>query len=353
MSEKVGAPLSFLVFGVGAIGGYVGGSLALAGQEVMFIERAEVAESIRMSGLRVRVGEVERHLKEVEVVTSVQEALPMRKYDAAIVAVKSFDTEAVAESIQPVAQQFPPVLCLQNGVENEQVLSKTLGSEKVIAGTVTTAVGRGGVGQVFVEKLRGLGVATEHPLAPAVISAMNGAGLRAWGFANAEGMKWSKMLTNLLANASSAILDYSPAMIYAQPGLFRAEVLMLKEALAVMRAMEIPVIDLPATPVKALVNLMTRLPAWMSQPLLFQALGKGRGGKMPSFHIDLYAGRGKSEVDYLNGAVSRFGSKVGVATPVNDWMTRVLGLLTGGELSKDALAHNAEKYLAWMRDNQP
>ena len=53
------------------------------------------------------------------------------------------------------------------------------------------------------------------------------------------------------------------------------------------------------------------------QPLLKKVVGSGRGAKMPSFHIDLMSKRGLSEVDYLNGAVVRFGMKAGIDTPVN------------------------------------
>ena len=320
--------MSFLVFGIGAIGTYVGGSLALAGHKVIFIERPEIAESVRKGGLQLGIGGVNHTIANIDVVTSVSEALALRRYDAAILAVKSYDTSSVIEGIQPVASFFPPILCLQNGVENEIALRAVLGAGKVIPGTVTTAVGRSAAGKIVVEKLRGIGIASTHPNARNLIDAFNAAGLRTKGYAQADGMKWSKMLTNLLANASSAILDFTPAMIYAHPGLYRAEIAMLKEALAVMEALEYPVIDLPSTPVRALVGLVKYLPAWLSRPLLFQALGKGRGGKMPSFHIDLHTGRGKSEVDFLNGAVARFGRQVGVATPVNSWLTRILLMLT-------------------------
>jgi 2-dehydropantoate 2-reductase len=66
---------------------------------------------------------------------------------------------------------------------------------------------------------------------------------------------------------------------------------------------------------------------------------------MPSFHIDLHSGRGKSEVDYLNGAVARYGRKFHVATPVNKTLTEILGL-TQGEIAKATYAHQPEKLMA-------
>jgi 2-dehydropantoate 2-reductase len=158
-------------------------------------------------------------------------------------------------------------------------------------------------------------------------------------------MKWSKMLTNLLANASSAILDMTPAEIFAHPGLYKLEIAQLREALAVMQAQHIQVVDLPGTPVRLLAWIIRSLPLSISRPLLARAVGGGRGGKMPSFHIDLHGGRGQSEVDYLNGAVVRFGERTGVPTPVNRLLNETLLRLTRGEIPLEQFSRQPEKLL--------
>jgi 2-dehydropantoate 2-reductase len=66
---------------------------------------------------------------------------------------------------------------------------------------------------------------------------------------------------------------------------------------------------------------------------------------MPSFHIDLNSGRGKSEVDYLHGAVVRAGEKHNVPTPVNKVLTDTLIALTKKEISMDAFSKKPEKLL--------
>jgi 2-dehydropantoate 2-reductase len=165
-------------------------------------------------------------------------------------------------------------------------------------------------------------------------------------------MKWSKMLTNLLANPTSAILNLTAAEVFADPRLYKLEIDQLKECLAVMSAQDIGVVDLPGTPVRALA-FATRLPLWLSKPFLSKAAGAGRGAKMPSFHIDLYAGRGnpgtvrrgKSEVTYLHGAVVRAGEKFGVPTPVNKLLTETLLDLTAGKIPLDEFAGKPEKLL--------
>ncbi len=348
---NAGAPTSlrFLCFGVGAIGTYIGGSLALAGQRVVFLERAEVAGAVRRSGLRLRLAEEEFSVGDPQVVNSLEEALAFAPFDAAILAVKSFDTPAVIEMLRPYRQSLPPVLCLQNGVENEPRLAEALGAERVIAGTVTSAVGRRAAGDIVLERLRGVGVAGPHPLAPALVQAGTAAGLRAMYFNDAAGMKWSKMLTNLMANATSAILDMTPAEVFAHPGLFQLEMRQLRETLAVMAAQGIGVVDLPGTPVRMLAWAVRRLPAALARPALGRAVGRGRGAKMPSFHIDLHAGRGQSEVDYLNGAVVRAGRACGVATPVNRLLNDTLLALTRGEQDIQIFARRPERLLAALQ----
>ncbi len=198
-------------------------------------------------------------------------------------------------------------------------------------------------------------VVLEFPLSippgPRLIAVMDQAGLRARGYANPAAMKWSKMLTNLIANASSAILNMTPAEIFAHPALYQLEVRQLREALRVMGAQNIPVVDLPSTPVKLLAWTVTNLPLSISRILLERSVGKGRGGKMPSFHIDLYNKRGKSEVDSLNGAVARFGSRFHVSTPVNKKLTEILSGMTRGEIPLSTYAGHPEKLLADIPSN--
>jgi 2-dehydropantoate 2-reductase len=163
-------------------------------------------------------------------------------------------------------------------------------------------------------------------------------------------MKWSKMLTNLLANATSAILDMTPAEIFAHPEIYKLEVQQLREALRVMAAQNINVVDLPGTPVRALAFAVRYLPPGVSRMLLRNAVGSGRGGKMPSFHIDLNSGRGQTEVDALNGAVVRFGERLGVETPVNHLLNLTLRELAGGEIPRNTYKHDPDKLLRKCRE---
>ncbi|MEK6221091.1 MAG: 2-dehydropantoate 2-reductase, partial [Chloroflexota bacterium] len=248
-------------------------------------------------------------------------------------------------SISEFSDQFPPILCLQNGIENESNIAKVLGREKVIAGTVTTAIGKPKIGNILLQKQRGIGIAAGHPLSQTIVDELNRVGLMATLYTNAMDMKWSKMLTNLLANASSAILDINPLSIFSDKDLFHLEIRQLREALAIMKAQGIKTTNLPGVPVKALAIAIKHLPLFISKPLLTNAVGKGRGDKMPSFHIDLHSGRGKSEVNYLNGAVSRAGRKLRIPTPVNTTLNDLLTLLTNDNSQIESFRNNPEHLL--------
>ena len=345
--------LKILSFGAGAIGTYVGGSLALAGHEVVFVERPQIAETLRARGLRLDLSlDARRETSAAELLPaadivfadSLNKALDYGPFDIALFALKSYDTESALEGIAPLADKMPPVLCLQNGVNNEPAIAEILGPENVISGTVTSAIGRRDAGDIVLEKLRGIGIANEHPLSERLVRAMNAALLNAKLYERAVDMKWSKMLTNLVGNATSAILDMSPAEIFGRKDLYAFEMRMLSEALSVMKAQNIAVVNLPGTPVK-LLAFLANAPLWL-RPLALKKLGGGRGGKMPSFHIDLHVGRGKSEVDYLNGAVVRAGKKENIPTPINLLLNETLQAMTNHEISIESYAKKPLKLLA-------
>ena len=245
--------LKVLVFGVGAIGTYIGGSLVLAGHQVVFLEQARAVQELQVRGLRLELP----NTSDTPIIVlpssfamagSLSEAMRQDPFDVAIYALKSFDTAAALEGMKSFAGQMPPILCLSNGVENEQALAEVLGPDKVIAGTVTSSVARRAAGDIRLERLRGVGVADRHPLSLCLWEVLNGASLKARLYLHSADMKWSKMLTNLMVNASVAILDMPPQAVLAHPGMFRLEIAVLREALAVMKAQGIRVVDLPGTP---------------------------------------------------------------------------------------------------------
>jgi 2-dehydropantoate 2-reductase len=331
LSNSPNGKLNVLSFGAGAIGTYAGGSLALDGHQLVFVEQPKVVEELRERGLRLDLTlDARRKTKEAfrvepasfRIVPSLEDALRYGPFDIALFALKSFDTQTALEGMIPFADKMPPILCLSNGVSNEPAIAA----------------------DIVLEKLRGIGVAKGHALSEKLNNALDKAYLNSQLFEDAASMKWSKMLTNLLANPTSAILDMTAAEVFANKDLYKLEIEMLRECLAVMKAQNIQVVDLPGTPVRALAYATT-LPLWVSKPFLSRAAGAGRGAKMPSFHIDLHNGRGKSEVEYLHGAVVRAGEKYNIPTPVNRVLTEVLMSLTNKAVPLEEFEHQPWKLL--------
>src|SRR4030095_11750163 len=232
-SSSLNSKLKILTFGAGAIGTYIGGSLALAGHPVVFVEQPKVVDELHEKGLRLDLtADSRRQTKDAAVVSprsfvivsSLDEALRYGPFDLALFALKSFDTQAALEGMQPPAKKFPPLLCLSNGVSNDPAIAKSLGRDKALYGTVTTAIGRRGAGDIVLERLRGVGVAKGHVLSEKVNAALDAAYLNSRLFEDAASMKWSKMLTNLIANPTSAILDMPAGEVFANRDLYRLEI---------------------------------------------------------------------------------------------------------------------------------
>jgi 2-dehydropantoate 2-reductase len=344
-NTQVDSPMKFLVFGAGAIGTYTGGSLILAGHKAVFLEQPTAVEALREQGLHLVINREDHHVPNPLAAGQVETALALGPYDAALFAVKSYDTAPILRTLSPFASQLPPFICLQNGVDNEQYLAEVLGYDKVIPATVTSAIGRRGLANVVLEKRRGVGLWSGHPLSREIGLAFEQAGLNPFLYPDPLSMKWSKLMVNLLANATSAILDMTPAEIYAHRELVRLEARQVREALTVMRAQKLKPVNLPRTPVR-LLAFAFQLPLSISRPLLYRSVGRGRGAKMPSFHIDLHGGRRPSEVEYLNGAVARHAERLGLEAPVNHTLARLLTALTKGDLPFDGYTKKPEKLLA-------
>jgi 2-dehydropantoate 2-reductase len=155
-----------------------------------------------------------------------------------------------------------------------------------------------------------------------ILIAAAATGMAIQWYPDAAAMKWSKLVANLVANATSALLDMEPAAIYANPALFKIERAQLREALAAGRARGWRIVDLPGAPVR-LLALATALPGPVARLALSRTVSGARGGKDPSLRVAVRAG-GPTEVAWLNGAVERVGRAAGVPTPVNTWLARLV-----------------------------
>ena len=339
--------MKILCFGAGAIGSYIAGSLALIGNPLVYIEQARFIDNLKKNGVRIEdINGEKHHLMRFEAYASADEAFAAHDFDLIITAVKGFNTDDVISALRPHQEKINAILSLQNGVENEEKYARAFGEDKVIPCSVCTAISRGEQGAIRVEKLRGIGIADTHPICPELLRECAEAGLKPKLMDDGRAMKWSKLISNLLSNAASAIFNMTPAEVFADPDGFRLEMKQIRETLDVMHRLGISPINIPGVPVKALCFAVRYLPAFISRPVLVKAVGGGRGGKMPSFYIDLHAGRKESEVEFLNGAVVRYAEKTGADVPVNRAYYEILTKLAAGELPLDTYERDPKKFRA-------
>ncbi|HET7090127.1 MAG TPA: 2-dehydropantoate 2-reductase, partial [Anaerolineae bacterium] len=306
-----------LVVGAGAIGGYAGAKMALAGHDVTLVGRQPLADAVAARGLRLIEPDGEREIRECRAVASVKDAFEAsQRYDLALFTVKTYDSQSAIDELRPCAQNVDRFLSLQNGVSSEDLLSEAFGSEKIIAGTILNPVSVREPGVVVLERRRGgmglSGVSTNeatnqrigesasyatgqatirHSSAESLASDMRRAGFVVRTYADYRAMKWSKLLLNLIGNATAAILDLNTMEIFRDRRLFAIEMAALREAIRVARAQGIRFVNLPGYPVSLLAAALRTLPLSLLQPALIPLVAKGRGSKMPSLHIDLWSGK--------------------------------------------------------------
>jgi 2-dehydropantoate 2-reductase len=344
--------VNILILGAGAIGCLVGGKLAQSGHAVTLVGRERLVTAIQARGLQMRMGETTEIIHNLRPVDSIHAAFwhaaeEKISYDLAILTVKSYDTVAIlteiASAIEANRQPLPAILSLQNGVGNEEAIAARFGADKVIAGTITAPVEVPEAGVIHVAKPKFVvGLARwegfgDESLFGRVETSLNESGIRVTRYADARSMKWTKLLMNMIGNATSAILGQPPGVTFADQGVADLEIDALREALAVMRAAGIHPVDVEKYPLGRLAPLIRYAPKPILRPALRRIVGGARGGKMPSLYLDLEKGKRANEVDWLNGAVVRLGQAEGVETPVNQWLNQTV----------QHLAHHPQERSQW------
>lgn len=312
--------MRFLVFGAGAVGCYLGGCLADAGHEVVFLARPSTVKAMSSDGLVVTGAGRAIHLIDPPASADLDPAIARGAPDFILLTVKAYDAHEAAEQLAAAVVQAP-VASFLNGVGSERPLTDMLGEGRVLAATLTSAVQRETPARVAVRRARGVGVAADHPDAEPLVEALRTAELNVSLVPRREELKWSKLLTNLLANATSAVTGLPPGRIYSHPGLYRLEIECLREALRAMRGLHVETVNLPGAPVAWLARLVG-LPTRLTQPVLRRVIGGARGEKLPSLYYDVESGR--TEVAWLNGAVVGACDRLGLPAPANRLLTQAV-----------------------------
>jgi 2-dehydropantoate 2-reductase len=295
MSQPAAWP-KIAVVGAGAVGGYFGGLLARAGAPVVMIGRVSFVEAVTKNGLLLDT----LHFKDTVRVEAATEIAGARGAEVILFSVKTTDTAETARALAPLLSANAIIISMQNGVDNaEQIRAASgidaLGAVVYVAASVPQPgtvkhVGRGdlviGPRNATTERIAGL---FERAKVPCRISN------------NIEGELWTKLTWNCALNAISALGRATYGQIAASEDARTVVEEIVREVLAVARAANIhpPGLEDP----KAALAGALKVAAQMSEALSSTAQDMLRNKR--------------TEIDSLNGYISRRGVALGVATPVN------------------------------------
>ena len=106
--------MKIAIIGVGAIGGYVGVRLALAGEDVTFIARGANLEALRSRGIQLVAADGSEHV--VPQVKATDDYAAAGPHDVVILAMKAHQVEAVARDVPKLFGPDTVVVPMQNGI---------------------------------------------------------------------------------------------------------------------------------------------------------------------------------------------------------------------------------------------
>ncbi|MGN6666871.1 MAG: 2-dehydropantoate 2-reductase [Trinickia sp.] len=128
--------MRILVVGAGAVGGYFGGRMALAGQDVTFLVREARAKELAANGLVIKSPKGDATLANVKTVLTAQIEGP---YDLVLLSCKAYDLEGAMDAFAPAVGPTTAILPLLNGMRHVDVLSDRFGRANVLGGVCLIA----------------------------------------------------------------------------------------------------------------------------------------------------------------------------------------------------------------------
>lgn len=304
--------MRYIIYGAGGIGCAIGGKLFHQGHEVILIGRGEQVPTIQRRGLTLKTptGTLQLPLRAV----AHPKELTFTKEDVVILTMKSQDTELALRDLQRAADSNIPVVCCQNGVDNERMAVRRFTRVYGMVVWMPTTYMEPGVVLHHASSSGGILDAGCFPTGVDPVITRVTADLTACDFSakadpNIMRWKYTKLLSNL-RNAIQAIcgLDASGGEV-AQATR--------QEALACYEAAGIPWV--------AEDEMRERV---QNEIHMGKIEGHARAGG--STWQSLMRGLPGVEVDYLNGEIVLLGKLHGVPTPYNAVLQRVTNEMAMG-----------------------
>ncbi len=309
-----GATEPILVAGAGALGSVVGGLLAARGWPVTLLGRPEHLGAVRRGGLRIEGLFGDHHVRGLDCIT---DASALRERFATVfLTVKSWDTEVMTRAVAPHLAADGHVVSLQNGLGNLERIAAVVGQGRVLGARVifgSEVVAPGRV-RVTVEAAPVL-VGSPDPSDPARVAAatrwageLAAAGIAAAPTPSLVAELWAKVFYNAALNPLGALLGVPYGRLPEDPDARAVMDDAIAEAFAVARAAGVRVAWPDAAAYRA---------------LFYDRLVPATARHRSSMLQDLERGR-PTEIDAINGYVAARGDALGLPTPVNATLTRMI-----------------------------
>jgi 2-dehydropantoate 2-reductase len=297
--------MTFIIYGVGAIGGVVAASLALAGQPVVGIARGAQLDAIRSHGLRLRSPSGDKLARFTCLADPAE--MEIGRDDMILLTMKGQDTAPALDRLRAAGVAEQPVFCFQNGVANERMALRLFPNVHGVTVVMPATYVTPGEVAVFGAPKAGIFDIGRYPrgesaAAEALVRVLNVSGFAAFLMPDVMVSKYAKLISNLgnvIGAAYGAEAREAPIAAAAR-----------REGEAVLKAAGIAYGSTSEDDPR-------RKELMQSQPVA----GAERVGS--STTQSLVRGTGSIESDYLNGEIVLIGRLHGVPTPVNAWLMQL------------------------------
>ena len=284
------------VVGAGAVGGYFGGLLARAGAPVTMIGRLAFVDAVKKKGLLLDTLQFQEKVQ----VQASAEIEVVRGAEVVLFCVKTTDNAATARAIAPLLSSDALVLSMQNGVDNVEQIRAAAGID-ALPSVVYVAASVPEPGRVKHVGRGDLVVGPRNEKTERIAALFSRANVPCRISENIEGELWTKLVWNCALNAVSALGHAKYGQIAGSTDAWKVVETAVYEVLAVAKAASIHPPDLE-DPRAALAGAL-KIATQMAEALSSTAQDMNRGKR--------------TEIESLNGYVSRRGAELGVPTPVN------------------------------------
>lgn len=123
--------MKIAVIGTGGVGGYFGGRLAMAGNDVTFIARGEHLKAIQSNGLQVKSILGDFTVRNAGASENIRDA---GRCDLVMLATKTWQIKDILNDIAEIIHPDSMVLPLQNGITTADQLAEVIDNNRIIGG---------------------------------------------------------------------------------------------------------------------------------------------------------------------------------------------------------------------------